>query len=74
VLEFASPQVLASWPKNYFYQRKILIFPTVIINCDLMKRIKQIAVALLLMLSLAALTTGCTHGRVCQANKIGNHR
>jgi hypothetical protein len=39
-----------------------------------MKRMKQIAVALLLMLSLAALTTGCTHGRVCQANKIGNHR
>jgi hypothetical protein len=39
-----------------------------------MKRIKHLFIALLLLFSLAALSTGCTSSKVCQANKIGNHR
>jgi len=39
-----------------------------------MKRVKQVAIAILLLISLAALSTGCTSGRACQATKVGNHR
>ena len=39
-----------------------------------MKRVKQIAVALVLLFALASMSTGCTHGKVCQATKVGNHR
>ncbi len=39
-----------------------------------MKRVKQIAIALMLLGSLAASTSACTYGRTCQATKVGNHR
>lgn len=39
-----------------------------------MKRLKQILIAIVLLLGLAATTTGCYGGKVCQATKVGNHR
>ena len=39
-----------------------------------MKRTKQIALALILLFTLAVASSGCTYGKVCQATKVGNHR
>jgi hypothetical protein len=39
-----------------------------------MKRTKQIILALALLFALAATSSGCTYGKVCQATKVGNHR
>lgn len=38
------------------------------------KQIKHLILAILLLTALAATTSSCHMGRVCQANKIGNHR
>lgn len=39
-----------------------------------MKRIKRILLALLVLFAFATVTSGCYHGKVCQAQKVGNHR
>ena len=39
-----------------------------------MKRVKQIAIAFLVVFALATVSSACTHGKVCQATKVGNHR
>jgi hypothetical protein len=39
-----------------------------------MKRSKHFFAALLLLMALAATSTGCYYGKVCQAQKTDNHR
>lgn len=39
-----------------------------------MKRIKAVMLALVVLFTLATVTTACTGGKTCQANKVGNHR
>lgn len=39
-----------------------------------MKRIKAVLLAMIVLFTLATVTTSCTGVKTCQANKVGNHR